>query len=315
MLSQARTQLSTERRNSFNFIPSMDFASTFCDKEVRDETRIRTVACCSPNQNKSVSLLARDDTHDHESLLLDDSIHTFGLNYDSVEHQLSLLERDSDDLFDSLLGTTKRKKQKNSSVPVPLQESTAFPITTKSLRRNSITFNFDEDLGFNDIDDLFKSDHTAAVTTTDLSTQSESTNSPVLVSTEKSGPRDNKNKKPTVEDMHAFNQEYESRLNDLRQCMSRTKSSRTRVAKIKQVMMSQRYFKNKYSYRNRLARSLGINTTCTDNSRQKLLQSQMYLNQVSDTSLLSTTSTVEELSRHSSRSNSPNSHAAITLNK
>ena len=168
---------------------------------------------------------------------------------------------------------------------------------------------------FNDIDDLFKSDHTAAITTTDLSTRSESTNSSVPVSTEASGPGDSKNnKEPTVEDMHAFNQEYESRLNDLRQCMSRTKSSRTRVAKIKQVMMSQRFLKNKYSYRIRLARSLGVDTTCTDNSRRKLLQSQMYLNQqVSDTSLLSTTSTADELSRHSSRSNSPNSHVAITL--
>lgn len=243
--------------------PSMDFASAFFDEEDGEETRIS--GAIPPEKN---------DTHDYESsesLMLDSSIHTFGLNYDSVEHQLSLLERDSDDLFESLLAP---KRKQNSS----LQESSAF-LSADLLRRDSISFNFDEDLGYNDIDNLFKSDDTIVPTGT-----------------------------PTAEAMHAFNQEYESRLNVLRQCMFRTKSSRSRVAKVKQVM-KQRYLKDKYSYRNKLVRSVGVNTRNTDYSRQKLLQSQMYLNQISYTSSLRST---DELSRHSSRSNSPNSHA-ITL--
>lgn len=282
MLSQNRTHLFNERRNSFRRFPSMDFASAFNDEEV-GETR-------------------------YESLMLDSSIHTIGLNYDSVEHQLSVLERDSDDLFDSLLGT-KKKQNSSSSLLVPLKESTAFP-SAKSLRRNSISFNFNEELGYNDIDNLFMSADTASGQTSNSEFTSDFSSS-IVVSTESTGHRDSKkNKKPTAEAMHAFNQEYEARLNDLRQCMSRTKSSRSRVAKLKQVM-KQRCL-TKYSYRNKLGKSVGINTSCTDYSRQKILQSQMYLNQVSvsNSSLQSTTG--DELSRHSSRSNTPSSHA-ITL--
>lgn len=304
MLSQNRTHLFNERRNSFRRFSSMDFASAFNDEETRC-----SIDRTNNNHKSSVIPPAKDDTHDHlslnhcESLMLDSSIHTIGLNYDSVEHQLSVLERDSDDLFDSLLGT-KRKQNSSSS----LLESTAFPITN-SLWRNSISFNFNEDLGYNEIDNLFMSEDTAS----DRTSRSEFTSdfpSSILVSKESTGPRDSKkNKKPTAEAMYAFNQEYEARLNDLRQCMSRTKSSRSRVAKLKQVM-KQRCL-NKYSYRNnKLAKSIGINTASTDYSRQRLLQIQMYLNQVSDTSLLSTT---DESSRHSSRSNTPSSNDIITL--
>lgn len=310
MLSQNRTHLFNERRNSFRRFPNMDFASAFNDEEV-GETRYSAALLIPPTKG--------DDTHDPqthlptnhcESLMLDSSIHTIlGLNYDSVEHQLSVLERDSDDLFDSLLGTTKKKQNSSSSLLVPLKESTAFP-SAKSLRRNSISFNFNEEMGYNDIDNLFVSADTASGRTSGSKFTSDVSSS-ILVSKESSGPRDsNKNKKPTAEAMHAFNQEYEARLNDLRQCMSRTKSSRSRVAKLKQVM-KQRCL-TKYSYRNKLGKSVGINTSCTDYSRQKILQSQMYLNQVSvsNSSLQSTTG--DELSRHSSRSNSPKSHA-ITL--
>ncbi|GFH47799.1 predicted protein [Chaetoceros tenuissimus] len=287
----------------------MDFASAFNDEEARC-----SIDRTNNNHKSSVIPPAKGDTHDHhslnhyESLMLDNSIHTIGLNYDSVEHQLSVLERDSDDLFDSLLGT-KRKQNSSSSLLVPLQESTAFPIT-KSLRRNSTSFNFNEDLGYNDIDNLFMTEDTVSGRTSTSEFTSDFSSS-ILVSKESTGPRrdSKKNKKPTAEAMHAFNQEYEARLNDLRQCMSRTKSSRSRVAKLKQVM-KQRYL-NKYSYRNnKLAKSIGINTASTDYSKQKLLQSQMYLNQVSDTSLLRTT---DESSRHSSRSNTPSSNDIFTL--
>ena len=284
----------------------MDFASAFNDEEV-GETRYSAALLIPPTKG--------DDTHDPqthlptnhcESLMLDSSIHTIGLNYDSVEHQLSVLERDSDDLFDSLLGT-KRKQNSSSSLLVPLKESTALP-SAKSLRRNSISFNFNEELGYNDFDHLFTSADTASGQTSRSEFTSDFSSS-ILVSKESTGHLDSKkNKKPTAEAMHAFNQEYEARLNDLRQCMSRTKSSRSRVAKLKQVM-KQRCL-TKYSYRNKLAKSVGINTSCTDYSRQKILQSQMYLNQISNSSLQSTTG--DELSRHSSRSNTPSSHA-ITL--
>lgn len=310
MLSQNRTHLFNERsRNSFRRFPSMDFASAFSDEEV-GETRYSAALLIPPPKG--------DDTHDPqphlptnhcESLMLESSsIHTIGLNYDSVEHQLSVLERDSDDLFDSLLGT-KRKQNSSSSLLVPVKESTAFP-SAKSLQRDSISFNFNEELGYNDIDHLFTSEDTASGQTSRSKFTSDFSSS-ILVSKESTGHQDSKkNKKPTAEAMHAFNQEYEARLNDLRQCMSRTKSSRSRVAKLKQVM-KQRCL-TKYSYRNKLAKSVGINTSCTDYSRQKILQSQMYLNQVSvsNSSLQSTTG--DELSRHSSRSNTPSSHA-ITL--
>lgn len=289
----------------------MDFASAFNDQEV-GETR-----CSAAFTNKSSVVVippANDDTHDDhlfESLMLDTSVHTIGLNYDSVEHQLSLLERDSDDLFDSLLGTRRKGKQNTSSSL--LQEFAG------TFRRNSISFTFNEDLACNDIDDLFKIYDTVVAdegfTSRYNKNEEESSNSndflsSILVSTESSLLQDKNKKEPTVEAMHAFNQEYESRLNDLRQCMSRTKSSRSRVAKLKQAM-KQRCL-NKYSFRNKLVKSVGINTSYTDYSRQKLLQSQMYLNQVSNSSLQSTTG--DELSRHtSSRSNSPYLSHAITL--
>ena len=308
MLSQNRTHLFNERRNSFRRFPSMDFASAFNDEETKS-----SIDRTNNNQKSSViPPAAKDDTHDHlslnhyESLMLDNSIHTIGLNYDSVEHQLSVLERDSDDFFDSLFGT-KRKQNSSSPLLVPLKESTACP-TTRSLRRNSISFNFNEELGYNDIDNLFMSEDTASGRTSRSEFTSDFSSS-ILVSKESTGHRDSKNKKPTAEAMHAFNQEYEARLNDLRKCMSRTKSSRSRVAKLKQAM-KQRCL-NKYSYRNKVAKSIGINTVSTDYSRQKLLlQSQMYLNQVSDRSVLSTT---DESFRHSSRSNTPSSNDLITL--
>ncbi|GFH56507.1 predicted protein [Chaetoceros tenuissimus] len=252
---------------------------------------------------------------------------------DVIEAQEMLekdVERDSDNQFEQL---PLQMKQKNSSSLLgSFDESTALHSST-SLRGNSKTNEDPHDV--------------QVVKGRTSPSDDQSTNdtaSSIHVSTESSDPQDSNNKKPTAEEIYAFflkadpvpNQEYEAGFNDLRQFMSRSIASRSRVAKLEKAMKLERRSlklersegKNtseansskrqrnegmntsdgNSSKRQRIEgmntsdansskrqRIEGMNTTGANSSRR---QSQISLNQVSLRS--------DEVSIHSSRSNTPN---------
>ena len=208
-------------------------------------------------------------------------------NADEIYHKALNCRQQSIEMIEAQENFEKKKDSDIGRNSDDLEETTVFP-SSKSLWRDSTSFNFNPDFGDNNIADLLMKPNDNEV----VKGQTSSSESRNDVASSISGPRDIKNKKPTAEATYAFNQEYESGLNDLRQCMSRTKSSRSRVTKLKQAMKKQSL--SKYSYRNKIARSEVMNTPGANFSRP---QSQMSLNQVSLSS--------DELSIHSSTSNTP----------
>ena len=76
---------------------------------------------------------------------------------------------------------------------------------------------------------------------------------------------------PILPDRREYDLEYEQQCKDLMKCMRRTQKSRSKVVAVKEKLFKHDSLRAKYSFRRELA-YIGLNTTNTDASRNKLLR-------------------------------------------
>ncbi|GFH44023.1 predicted protein [Chaetoceros tenuissimus] len=202
-----------------------------------------------------------------EALLLDTSLHTILAlpdndqdDYSSIEQQLSTLEKESNNFFETLKkkelsllpqeeqgsdqhdGSSTVSCKAEKDTPMQYEEccgislgSKESTISSKSDDKRIHSFSFDTDY------DLSSETEEGTTTQEECFSELFATNiiSEVFhfVDATKGDNKHNEKKSPLDSILvHSFVKEYEIRAKDLRACMNRTKSSRSKVAKVKQYM-------------------------------------------------------------------------------
>ncbi len=231
---------------------------------------------CSQDTTKS-NMIDDEWKEKCQSLMIDSSIHTIDLKLEPIDSS-SLFEESSNSVQESI----KTPSDCENTIMNPSSSSTAEEPFRRQRRdflrgthrRNSVSFNFDEDIDFSDILDLVLSeDNTIDDSNPDHILNARSEQKKPLYFTQSRRDRLTK-ERPVAEAMQeAFVQEYDFRVNQLHKCMIRTTSSRSKVANIKQYLKMRHFSKHSLRRKSKLGvnpciRSISPSST----NRQALLE-------------------------------------------